>query len=83
MVVIIYNKEEKEREEKKKAMKELTNTSATIETIENVQWDPDELNRNQPQGDREQDSVSAEEPEMTPEQRAIQWAINNGGAQNL
>ena len=67
----------------KKAMKELTNTSATIETIENIQWDPDELNRNQPQGDREQDSVSTEEPEMTPEQRAIQWAINNGGAQNL
>tara|TARA_Y100000034_G_scaffold9130_1_gene9833 strand:- start:178 stop:471 length:294 start_codon:yes stop_codon:yes gene_type:complete len=24
-----------------------------------------------------------EEENMTPEQRAIQWAVNNGGAQNL
>ena len=27
--------------------------------------------------------VVAEDENMTPEQRAIQWAINRGGAQNL
>jgi hypothetical protein len=35
------------------------------------------------EGDDEEMPFSAPDPDITPEQRAIQWAVTRGGAQNL